>query len=372
MPDKTDPPSEFADGTDSQNRSVPFASETPPRASTTSASPRREATAPSDSTPSPAETTADPARLLGAFAWGAPFIALVAAVETLVATVLLGVQLTVAPLVVALVTFAVYGVDHVADADADAASTPHRALLARRYGDQLMTGAALAYGLAIALAVTGGPLALALTLLPGAFWVVYASDWIPNLGRAVGAALAAHVPRTRLTLGVGTSTTDGGHRRVPRLKDVLVVNSIVVAIGWATALTFLPVVFAGETAGPVVAVVFAYFLLRSFVDAELPNVRDVEADAAVGVATLPVVVGVDRTRWVLYGVDLLVAGVVTAGAVAGLLAWPLVGALGLGLAASICVTALAGRVEDPALLGVAPDCSYLLVGVAVAGVHLIG
>jgi hypothetical protein len=75
---------------------------------------------------------------------------------------------------------------------------------------------------------------------------------------------------------------------------------------------------------------------------------------------------------VLYGVDLLAAGAVTAAGVAGLLAWPLAGALCVGIAASVCVTALAGRTEDASVLGVAPDCSYLLVGVAVAGVHLVG
>jgi len=202
---------------------------------------------------------------------GSPFTALVAAVETLIATVLLGVSPTVAPAVVALVTFAVYSVDHVADADTDAASTPNRALVARRYGDQLMIAAALAYGLAVAVAVTGGPLALALTLLPGAFWVVYASDWLPDLGRAVGAALASITPDDRIAGRVGATVTDGGRSYVPRLKDVLVVNSVVVAAGWATALTFLPIAFAGSSAGPTVPVVFAYFLLRSFVDAELPE-----------------------------------------------------------------------------------------------------
>jgi len=362
MQDTTDPPSEFPDGTDSQYRSEPFASATPPG----------ESPAGSGSAPVSTETVPDGRRLAAAFAWGSPFTALVAAVETLIATVLLGLPLTVAPAVVALVAFAVYTVDHVADADTDAASTPNRALLARRYGDQLMIAATLAYGLAVALAVTGGPLALALTLLPGAFWVAYASDWLPDLGRAVGAALASVAPTDRTIGRVGAEVTDGGRSYIPRLKDVLVVNSVVVAAGWATALTFLPVAFAGGTSGPTVSVVFAYFLLRSFVDAELPNVRDVEADAAVGVETLPVVLGVARTRRVLYGVDLIVAGGVTAAAVAGLLAWPLVGALGVGIAASICITALAGRVDDAAVLGVAPDCSYLLVGVALAGVTLVG
>lgn len=357
MTEQRDPPSESPASTDSTYRTEPLSSPE----------------SPSDSVPS-TETTTDGRRLLAAFAWGAPFTALVAAVEALVATVLLGVPVTAAPAVVALVAFAVYGIDHVADADADAASTPDRALVARRYGDQLMIAAALAYGLAVALAVTGGPRTLALTLLPGAFWVAYASDWLPDLGRTVGAVLANATPDGRGIVGrAGAATTDGGRPGpVPRLKDVLVLNSALVAAAWAIALTFLPIAFAGAAPGPVVPAVFAYFLLRSFVDAELPNVRDVDADAAVGVATLPVVLGVERTRRALYGVDLLAVGTVGAAAVADLLAWPLAGALGVGIVASVCVTALAGRIENESVLGVAPDCSYLLVGVAVVGVRLVG
>ena len=354
MVDTTTTSSERSDDTDSKYRSEPAVPE-----------------APSDPSASPTGLSSGGRRPAAAFAWGSPFTALVAAVETLIATALLGVQLTVAPAVVALVTFAVYTVDHVADADADIASTPDRALLARRYGDLLMVAAALAYGVAVAFAVAGGPFALALTLLPGAFWVAYASDWLPDLGRAVGVALASVASDDPIADRVGTGVTDGGRSRVPRLKDVLVVNSVVVATGWAAALTFLPIAFAGAAPGPVV-VVFAYFFLRSFVDAELPNVRDVDADAAVGVATLPVMLGVARTRKVLYCVDLLAVGAVTAAAVAGVLAWPLVGALGLGIAASVCITALAGRIDDASVLGVAPDCSYLVVGVAIAGLSLVG
>ena len=38
---------------------------------------------------------------------------------------------------------------------------------------------AASYGLAIAVSILGGPLALAITLVPGAFWILYASDWLP-------------------------------------------------------------------------------------------------------------------------------------------------------------------------------------------------
>lgn len=343
MAQATDAPSSHVDGTDSLQRVEPTDSATV------------------------TGRIARGARLLAAFASGSPFVATVAAVEVLIATALLGLPLTPAPAAVALVTFAVYTVDHVADADADARSTPERAALAHRYSDQLMIAAALAYGLAVALAIVGGPLALGVTLIPGAFWVLYASDWLPNAGHFVGAAVA-------------DGRMDAVRRRVPRLKDVVVVNSVVVALGWAIAVTVLPLAFAGADAGTVVAaeigpavgVVFAYFFFRSFVDTELPNVRDVDADAAVGVATLPVVLGIAGTRKLLYGVDLVTTSVLVFAAAAGLLAWPLVGALGAGIAVSVCVTALAGRIDDVSVLGVAPDCSYLVVGGVIVGMQLIG
>ena len=304
-------------------------------------------------------TVANATRTLTAFASGAPFIALIAAVEALIATVLLGLTLTPAPLVVALVTFAVYTVDHVADADADARSTPERAALAHRYADQLMIAAALAYGLAVAIAVVGGPLALGVTLVPGAFWVLYASNWLPSVGRLAGA------------VGSGTRAR-AVRRRVPRLKEVVILNSVVVALGWAVAVTVLPIAFAGSSGGPLAVVVFAYFFLRSFVDAELPNVRDIDADAAVGVATLPVAIGVAATRRALYGVDTGAAVIVGASVALGLLAWPFAVALLAGIAVSMGVTGLAGRIDDASLLGVAPDCSYLVVGGVLVGVQLIG
>jgi len=336
---------------------------------------------PTEAEPTEAEPTGLGGRLsrpLVAFASGSPFVAVVAAVETVIATVLLGVPLSLAPAVVGLVAFAVYTVDHVADAAADARSTPERARIALRYGDQLMVAAAVAYGLAVALSVAGGPLGFGVALLPGAFWIAYASDWLPNVGRVLRS--------------IAPSGASGAGLRLPRLKEVPVVGSVVVAAGWAIAVTVLPLAFAAnggpDTAAsvlaapdisvsglaapraapiePVVAVAVAYFFLRSFVDAELPNVRDVKADAAAGVVTLPLALGVPRTRRVLYGVDLVTAATLAAATLTGVLAPAIAAALGVGIAASLAVTALAGRVDDAAVLGVAPDCTYLVVAVALA------
>ena len=139
-------------------------------------------------------------------------------------------------------------------------------------------------------------------------------------------------------------------------------NSTVVALAWAISLTFLPLAYAGGTFTWTAAAVFAYFFLRSFVDTEVPNVRDVEGDRAIGVKTLPVVVGVDRTKQVLLGIDLLSATTVFYAAMVGLLPLQFVVALAVGIFYSMVVTSLLGRVEDGDLLAIAAEFEYVVVG----------
>jgi 4-hydroxybenzoate polyprenyltransferase len=267
------------------------------------------------------------------------YIALVAVTEVVIATVLLSLPLTLAPAVVGLVTFAVYATDRLADADTDAVSNPRQAAFVRRHGDVLYLLASASYALAVTLSLLGGPVAFGITLLPGVFWVLYASDWVPNVGL-----------------------------HIRRLKQVFVVNSAVVALAWAVTLTFLPLAFADAPLSPAVGVVFLYFLLRSFVDTEIPNVRDVDADRLTDVATVPVVLGVRRTRHVLYGVDLGTLALVALAAAAGLLSVGLAAALGVGLVYSLGLVAAVGRVDDEELLSKLPECEYLLVALALAAV----
>ena len=276
-----------------------------------------------------------------ALVYSSAYLAGIAMAEVAIAMVVLSLPPNPAPVVVGLVTFAVYTNDRVADVDTDAVSDPDRAAFVRRHRDALYLLASVAYGLAVAISVLGGPVALAVTLLPGVFWVAYAADWVPGVA-----------PKLR------------------RLKEVLVVNSLVVSLAWATTLTALPVAFTDAAVTPATAVVFAYFLLRSFVDTEIPNVRDVEADRAIDVATLPVAFGVPATRRALYGVDLLTVGVVVAAVSVGVLQAGIAAALGVGLAYSVIVTGLLGRVDNDAL-AVASECEYLVVATALIGPSLL-
>jgi len=262
--------------------------------------------------------------------YSSAYLAIIAAAQVVLATSVLPLGTTLAPAVVGLVTFAVYVTDRVADAETDAAAVPDQAAFASKHGDILYVAACLAYGLAVSLALLGGPMALAITLLPGAFWVVYAADWLP-----------------------------GGELGIRRLKDVFLLNSTVVALAWAVTLVFLPLAFAARTVTPGVAVVFCYFFLRVFSNTELPNIRDMAADREIGVRTIPTVVGVHRTRQVLYALDLLTAALVASAVVAGYL--PVASlALLVGVVYSTVVVSRVGRGADVDRLTTAAECEFLV------------
>ncbi|UIO99650.1 UbiA family prenyltransferase [Halobaculum sp. CBA1158] len=266
-----------------------------------------------------------------ALVYSSAYLAVVAMAEVAIAMTLLSLPPSPAPLVVGLVTFAVYTHDRVADADTDAVSDPERSAFVRRHRNALYLLGSVSYGLALALAVLGGPVALAATLIPGAFWLAYAADVMPAFGS-----------------------------RLRRLKEVFLVNSLIVALAWATTLTALPVAFTDAAVTPTTLVVFGYFLLRSFVDTEIPNVGDVVADRAIGVSTLPTVLGVSATRRALVAVDLCTVGVVAAAVATGALSAAPAVALGVGVAYSVGVIAMLDRVDADAV-ALAAECEYLVV-----------
>ncbi|MFB6096213.1 MAG: UbiA family prenyltransferase [Haloferacaceae archaeon] len=262
-----------------------------------------------------------------------------------VATVMFALSLgpSPAPIVGGLVTFAVYVGDRIADVETDELSTPEKSAFVRRHKTLLSVLSAAAYGVAIALSILGGPVALAITLTPGAVWILYGSDWLP---------------------------TASAYLR--RLKDVLVVNSAVVALAWAVSLVFLPLAYADAAFTPTAAVVFTYFFLDTFVNTEIPNVRDRESDAEIGVSTLPVVFGVRRTRHILYGLELFLVAVLALAAVVGLVSVALSAGVLVGLGYALALTALVGRTDDYARLSVLGEAKSLLVLAVALAFPLLG
>ncbi len=262
------------------------------------------------------------------FLYSSAYLALIAAGEVLVVTELLSLRVTVAPLVAALLTFAVYGNDRVADVEADSKTSPARAAFVRQYQDRLYTLSAVAYGLGVALAVLGGPVAFAMAFLPGVVWLCYASDLFPDCGR------------------------------LRPLKRVFILNSTLVAAVWAIGMVFLPLVFVGAPITTASGIIFVFFFLTAFANVEIPNIGDRAGDREVGVKTFPVVLGVDGTRYALYGLAGLVAATVGTAFGADILALETTAGLSVSLLCLLSVVACIGRVRND-ILTIAAECSRL-------------
>jgi len=274
-------------------------------------------------------------RLWSLFVYTSLYITTVAVVETWLAARLLGFEANLALVIIGLVTFSVYMNDRIADVDTDSVSNPMQAEFIRRHRGPLFIVAAGAYGLAVMLAVLEGPAALLLTLLPGVFWVLYALNYFSFVSDSLN-----------------------------RLKQVMILNTMVVAVAWAATVTFLPVIVASEPLSLEVLPIFAYFLLRDFVHTEVPNIPDRFGDAQIGVSTLPSRYGLVVTRRALYVVN-AVTFVLVITLVRDLLGFHTVLLILIGgLCYSQCAVGLIGRWSREDLLGRVAHFEYAVVFVA--------
>lgn len=254
----------------------------------------------------------------------------VGAAKTLFPMALLGVKAPLAAVVVALVSFGVYIGNDISDIEEDEINCPD--------GSAVLATSPLVVA---TLAVT--------TIALGVGIAGWASGPTASLSALV--LLGVTVPYS-------LPVTPAGRR----IKEMFVWSSVLMAAGWAVTVTAVPLVFADRVVDSLALAVCLLLFLRTFASVEVFNVRDIEGDAAIGINTLPVVLGVDWTRRLLAVVDLasialLIAllTVPTAKAPA-LLALPVVGA-------SLLFTLLIGRTDRVDALCLAKDGEYLLLGV---------
>jgi len=83
---------------------------------------------------------------------------------------------------------------------------------------------------------------------------------------------------------------------LPRLKDILGVKNIIIALAWAICSTLLPAIFLPEKRYIAIIAVFYLFFLKGFINAVLFDIRDIEGDRISGVRTIPVVFGRQKTK----------------------------------------------------------------------------
>ena len=90
----------------------------------------------------------------------------------------------------------------------------------------------------------------------------------------------------------------------PRLKEIIGIKSILVASSWAFTGTLLPI--GGQSLnGILVVLVFLYIFIQLLVNTIICDIRDVEGDIVSGVRTIPIVLGINTTKNLLFCVNSL-------------------------------------------------------------------
>lgn len=263
------------------------------------------------------------------------FMGVVAASMVAAASVLSSVSPAVPAVIGFLSAFSVYTINKVTDIAEDAVSYPSRVSFVQRHKTLLLVAAVASYAVAIGISFQYGLMAVGLTVFPAVLGALYSIEWIPV-------------------------------SPVSRLKDVFLANTATVALTWAVPVAYLPVVIVGGNIGVTAHVVAVFFFIRVFITTEAFNIRDIEGDAAEGIRTLPVVLGVNGTQAVLHALNVLSFLILLIAVQAGILP------LAMWIAVSPVVLYAAGyifalsRTEKLDVLTTVVDAEYILMALLLA------
>lgn len=178
-----------------------------------------------------------------------------------------------------MIAFSVYNLNRKTDEAEDEINHERRFRITKKFQRHLVVAAVAAYLAALIIAALHGAVAFCVTAVPLVSGIFYSVPVLPQ----------------RL-----------GYRR---LKEIPVLKNLVVSSAWALSISLLPVYLSASAPTTATLVTFVFIFSYVFVATVLPDIRDRAGDAATGVVTIPVLVGVDRSR------ILLTAGNMAAGAV---------------------------------------------------------
>jgi 4-hydroxybenzoate polyprenyltransferase len=177
--------------------------------------------------------------------------------------------------VMSMITFSVYNLNRKTDEAEDALNHERRFRITKKFERHFFIAALAAYLIALTISVFYGVFAFCVAILPLVSGIFYSVPILPQWCR------------------------------YRRLKEIPVMKNVVVSTSWAFSATLLPVFMTGSVMGTSTLLVFLFTFSWTFIASTLPDIRDRAGDSATGVATIPVLIGVARTRFLLTGINLI-------------------------------------------------------------------
>jgi 4-hydroxybenzoate polyprenyltransferase len=174
-----------------------------------------------------------------------------------------------------MITFSVYNLNRKTDETEDALNHERRFRITKKFEHHFFVAALAAYLVALIIAAFYGVAAFCAAALPLVSGIFYSVPILPRWCR------------------------------YRRLKEIPVMKNVVVSTSWALSASLLPVFMTASIPGMATLVVFLFTFSWTFIASTLPDIRDRVGDSATGVATIPVLIGVARTRVLLTGINLI-------------------------------------------------------------------
>jgi 4-hydroxybenzoate polyprenyltransferase len=159
------------------------------------------------------------------------------------------------------VIYSVYGINKITDTEEDQLNAPERSDLIKTHEKLFKYTTVSAYSLAVIIGLFHGWQVLLVLLFPLLAGLVYSIQINP---------------------------------RIPRLKDIFAIKSLIVALSWTVGNTFLPIIDYNVNL-LVLLLIFYLFFIKSFINTVLFDLMDVEGDEKTGTMTIPVVIGTSNT-----------------------------------------------------------------------------
>jgi len=164
------------------------------------------------------------------------------------------------------IVFAVYGANKLTDIKEDEVNNPERVRYVKRLAKALKYSVMLSFVMTLVLGAFSGIGAILVLIFPIVAGVLYSVRILP------------------------------GRRR---LKDITGVKNLIIAITWASGTAFLPYIAAGGIDFLEVFLVYYFFFMKSLINTMLFDVRDIEGDSINGIKTIPVKLGLEKSRILL-------------------------------------------------------------------------
>jgi 4-hydroxybenzoate polyprenyltransferase len=179
-----------------------------------------------------------------------------------------------------LIVFSVYNLNRRTDETEDALNHERRFRITKKFERHLFIAALGAYLIALIIAAFHGIAAFCAVTIPLICGIFYSVPVLPEWCR------------------------------YRRLKEIPVMKNLVVSTAWALAFSLVPVYLGASVPSAGSMFVFLFIFCWTFVGSVLPDIRDRSGDSATGVETIPVLVGVNRSRHILTLLNILAGAII--------------------------------------------------------------